>query len=93
MTAEAAVWSITYLTNHPPIDHPYKCHENTNYSRGTQLSYQYQQIEVRSQPVASITKKHGGMQHPRPVVPTKTGHTKSDRRKKSKMRNITTSHF
>ena len=19
--------------NHPPIDHPYKCHENTNHSR------------------------------------------------------------
>ena len=24
--------------NHPPIDHPYKCHENTNHSRGPQLS-------------------------------------------------------
>ena len=24
--------------NHPPIDHPYKCHENTNHSRAPQLS-------------------------------------------------------
>ena len=24
--------------NHPPIDHPYKCHENTNHSRVPQLS-------------------------------------------------------
>ena len=24
--------------NHSPIDHPYKCHENTNYSRVPQLS-------------------------------------------------------
>ena len=24
--------------NYPPIDHPYKCHENTNYSRVPQLS-------------------------------------------------------
>ena len=37
-------------------------------------------MKVRSQPVANITKKHGGMQHPRPVVPTKSGHSKSDRR-------------
>ena len=24
--------------NHPPIDNPYKCHENTNHSRVPQLS-------------------------------------------------------
>ena len=24
--------------NHSPIDHPYKCHENTNHSRVPQLS-------------------------------------------------------
>ena len=51
------------------------------------------EIKVRSKHVASPTKKHGGMQHPRPVVPTKSGHPKSDRRYKSRMRNITTSHF
>ena len=39
-----------------------------------QSPYSYQQIEVRSQPVASITKKHGGMQHPRPVVQTIPSH-------------------
>ena len=33
-------------------------------------------MKVRSQPVANITKKYGGMQHPRPVVPTKSGHSK-----------------
>ena len=68
--------------NHPPIDHPYKCHENTNHSRVPQLSKApiHQEMKVRSQPVANTTKKHGGMQHPRPVVPTKSGHSKSDRR-------------
>ena len=35
-----------------------------------QGSYPYQQIKVRSQPVATIAKKHGGVQ---PVVPTKSG--------------------
>ena len=24
--------------NHPPIDHPYKCHKNTNHSHVSQLS-------------------------------------------------------
>ena len=66
--------------NHPSIDHPYKCHENANHSRIPQLQgpYPYQQIKVRARPVASITKKHGGMQHPVPVVPTKSRHSKSD---------------
>ena len=64
--------------NHPPLDHPYKCHENNSHSRVPQLSKQ--QIKVRSQPVATLTKKHGGMQNPRQVVPTKSGHPKSDRR-------------
>ena len=44
------------------------------------VNHPYQQMKVRSQPVANITKKHGGMQHPGPVVPTKSGHSKSDRR-------------
>ena len=78
--------------NHPPIDHPYKHRPFTCFTT-LQGPYPYQQIKVRSQPVANITKKHGGMQHPRPVVPTKSGHSKSDRRYKSKMRNSTTSHF
>ena len=71
----------TYI-NLPPIDHPYKFHENTNYSRVPQLSnapIPYQQSKVRSHTVANTSKKHGDMQHPRPVVPTKRGHTKSDR--------------
>ena len=43
-------------------------------------NYPYQQIKVRSQPDASITKTHCGKQHPRPVLPTKSEHPKPDRR-------------
>ena len=43
-----------------------------------QGSYPYQQIKVRSKTDASITKKHCGMQHPKPVVPTKSGHPTDD---------------
>ena len=43
-----------------------------------QAPYPWQQIKVRSKPDASLSKKHGDMQHPRPVVPTKSGHTKYD---------------
>ena len=50
--------------NHPPIDHPYECHGNTKpFTCSTPLQgpYPYQKMKVRSQPVANITKKHGGM--------------------------------
>ena len=42
--------------------------------------YPCQQIKVCSKPGASISKKHGGMQHPRLIVPTKSEHPKYDRR-------------
>ena len=44
-------------------------HQPFTCSTTLQVPYPYQQMKVRSQPVANITKKHGGMQHPRPVVP------------------------
>ena len=49
-------------------------HQPFTCSTTLQGPYPYQQIKVRPQPVANITKKHGGM-HPRPVVPTKSGHS------------------
>ena len=46
-------------------------HQPFTCSTTLQGPYPYQQMKVRSQPVANITKKHGGMQHPKPVVPEK----------------------
>ena len=66
-------------SHRPPFLMPRK-HQPFTCSTTLQGPYPYQQMKIRSQPVANITKKHGGMQHPRPVVPTKSGHSKSDRR-------------
>ena len=54
--------------------------ETTLYNKVIQAPYPCKQIKVRSNPIACKTKKHGGSQHPRPVVATKSGHPTYDRR-------------
>ena len=69
-------WKGHRHVNQRPIDHLYKCHEkHKSFTCSTTLQglYPYQQIKVRFQLIASITKKHDSMQHPRSVVPTKSG--------------------
>ena len=60
-------------SSHRPL--LYLSRKHQSFKGSTTLRYPYQQIKVRSQLVASITKKHGSMQHQRPVVPTKSEHS------------------
>ena len=60
---------------HSPIDIDYKYIKRKSFTRSVTLQgpRPYLQINVRYQPDSSAIKKQGGSQHPRPVLPTKSG--------------------